>query len=415
MITDIPHTADPLVLSDGVATFEMRGWMEQVEQSLQSGTAYVSTVNSSNADISTGQSFSGQWELNTLPQVMVSCLVTGSGTLDLYFSNDGGATETKYPVSGFSVDSGVHEFHIAVKGPRSFRVELTPAAGTSLSGVYLYVYYGDFGVATAPLNQAVGLDSDATVTRPTIAQDEITRSLRAGAYQVNKFGYRDDVDVADGDALIIADNTTGAPAILLTASTLTVAYNNATDGSGSSGALAILFSYLDADQIEQQATHVLGGTGSDTTSFSCLGVNRAVLVSTGSGARNANDITITATTGGSVQAFIPAESSVTQQLIYHCETNSTPMIKHVFMSAVKLSGGTAPRVTFKIFVYSRITNTTYEVFRYLMDTSVENSLQINDPCNFPLSAGDVAFITANTDTNNTSVSGRLSLNVYRNV
>ena len=253
--------------------------------------------------------------------------------------------------------------------------------------------------------------SDEAVT----GQDRVTLNRMSGASQINKFSYRTVVDTADGDALIIADNTTNTPTILSTASTFTVTYNNATEGLGTTGARSLLFSYIDADETQQSGILTLTATGSDATTFTGLGINRVVVLSSGSAKANTNNITITATTGGSVQAFVAALTSVTEQLLIHIPAGKTPISKHLFLSAEKpTGGGGSPRVTFKMFVYSRITQTTYLVFRYLMDTAVENHVVINDPCNFPFSPRDVVYITADTTANGTEVSARLSLNLYEN-
>lgn len=243
-------------------------------------------------------------------------------------------------------------------------------------------------------------------------QDAISMGRRSGGYTLNKFAFRSDIDTTDGDALIIADNTTNTPTILTAASTFTITYTNTSDGSGQNGALSLLFTYLDEDEDEVTAIHTLGSSGSDVTSFSGLGINRIVVLSSGSSNQNDADITVTATTGGSVQAFVPAGSSVTEQLMFHTPRNIKPLNKVLFLNAQKISGGGSPRITFKINVYSRTTSTVYEVFRYIMDTSVENSLALIDPCNFPFSPRDVVYITAATDTNNSSASARMSMNMY---
>ena len=145
--------------------------------------------------------------------------------------------------------------------------------------------------------------AEESYTRKSVieGQDAVSMSRREGAYVLNKFAYRDDIDTADGDALIIADNTTNTPTILTSASTFTIAYNNTTDGDGTNGALSLLITYLDSDEDETTGIHTLGSSGSDVTSFSGLGINRIVVLSSGSTQANGNDITVTATTGGSVQ------------------------------------------------------------------------------------------------------------------
>lgn len=378
------------------------------------GYGVESVGNTTSTPLSSSATFTGTEEDNQYPDVMCSCYSDTDGTLYFDFSVNGADWRT-FPVQGFSVSSGIHEFHTAVKGPRYFRVRFVNSASAQ-STFQLYTYYGAFSkVPNSPLNQSQGLDADAILTRPTDFQDEVTRGLRGGVKQLNKFAFRDDVDTADGDALIIADNTTNTPTIMTTAGTFTIAYNNATDGSSTTGALVLLVDYLDSNFELQQGTHVLGSSGSDTTSFSGLGINRVVVVSSGSANTNTNDITFTATTGGSVQAFVPAGLSVTQQLWAHIPINAVGVSKFLFVNALRLSGGSSPRVTFKIFVYNRLVETTYEVFRYTMDTSTENHLEIVDPVNFPFGGRDVVWCTAATNTNNTEVSARLSFNIYDSV
>ncbi len=379
------------------------------------GLGIQSTVNTTTSTLGASATYTGTLEKNAAPDVMVSCYaVGGGGTLYFDFSVDSNTSNVRtFPPSGFVVEDGIHEFHIAVKGPRYFRVRYVNGSSAQTT-FQLYTYYGTFRQANAPKNIALSLDSDAVSVRPTDHQDEITRGLRTGVSQLNKFAFRTDVDTADGDALVISDNTTNTPTILTTASTFTIAYNNTTDGSSTTGALSLLFTYLDSDQNIATATHTLGSTGSDVTTFSGLGINRIVVLSSGSANTNTSDITVTATTGGSVQGFILADTAVTQQLIFHVPTNSAAPARLLFLSALRISGGSSPRVTFKVKVYNRGTSTQYEVFRYTMDTAAETSLTLVDPLNFPFSAGDVVWVTANTDTNNTEVSARLSTNIYLN-
>lgn len=372
-------------------------------------------VNSTITPLSGSATFnaSGTGEQNNLPYVVVDCTSDVEGTLYFDFSVDGTNWST-YPTNGFSLTAGGRIYRSANKTGRYFRARFVNGSSAQTE-FRLYTYYDVEGYLDSALNQSVSLDHGGIVVRPTLAQDEITRGLRGGVVQLNKFAFRDDVDTADGDALIISDSTTNTPTILSAASTFDIAYNNAVDGQSTTGALILQFQYLDANFELQTATHTLWSTGSDTTVFSGLGINRVAVVSSGSANINSDDITITATTDGSVQAFIPAGLSVTQQLFAHLPINSVGVIKYLFLNALKISGGGSPRVVFKMFVYNRFVETKYEVFRYTMDTSVENGRELTDPVNFPLSGRDVVWFTASTDTNNTEVSARLSLNIYDTV
>lgn len=247
---------------------------------------------------------------------------------------------------------------------------------------------------------------------PLDAQDEISRGLVDGASQFNKFGYREGLTSAGGEQTIWA--ATGNFTIETSPSTYTVTYTNSSDGAGTTGALSLLISYMKEDYTLAESVHVLGSSGSDVTNFEGIGINRVVVFSSGSQNTNDADITITQTTGGSIQATVPARGSVTQQCIFHVPINHTAPAKWLWINVNKLSGGSAPKVTVKGYVYNRFVQTTYEVFRMTIDTDVENTITVHDPCNFVLGGRDVLYFVADTDTNSTVVTMRFSLNLYLN-
>lgn len=148
----------------------------------------LSSGNSTKSALGSGATFTGAWETNDRPDVMVSCQTDNTGTLYFDFSNDGGTNSSIFPSNGFSVASGVHEFHVAVKGPRSMRVRLVNDTGAQ-TYLRLYTYFGEFNKPNAPLNQSLGADQDATVVRtidPTV--DEVLGRL-GGVSKRRKFGY----------------------------------------------------------------------------------------------------------------------------------------------------------------------------------------------------------------------------------
>lgn len=255
-------------------------------------------------------------------------------------------------------------------------------------------------------------NAQAVLSRPTRYQDEITRGLRTGVTAWNKFAYRPDLDIADGEALIIADSATNTSGVMLTAQTFEIAFNDTTDGAATTGALELTFSYLDSNGEDAVSTHVLSGTSPDTTSFSGFGVNRVAVSSSGSNNSNNNDISITATTDGTVQAFIPAGESVTQQAVFHVADNKIGSLDFIMVNLNRQAGFFEPDVTFKGWVYNRNVETQFEIWRHESFGSVENTVQFIDPVNFALSAFDVVYFTAETDLNNTAVSCRFSLNTF---
>lgn len=226
----------------------------------------------------------------------------------------------------------------------------------------------------------------------------------------NKWGYNLDIDTAAGEIIRSAGGSFDPNTDIITvAQTLTVSYNNTTDGNGTTGALSILITYLDANYELQDSIHVLGSTGSDTTSFTAFGVNRVVVLSNGGAGWNVNDIDITATTDGTNQAQVPSLRGVTQQLIFHTPINYNFLSTWSRFKALKISGGGgSPRVEVVGYSWSRVTNTRYEIFREGIDTSVENTIDVRPTQPFILGGREVLWFEASTDTNNTQVSGRYS-------
>ena len=372
----------------------------------------VSSGNSSTSALGSGATFTGTWEENNYPGVMVSCQTDNDGTLYFDFSPDGTNVNT-FPTNGFKVSSGIHEFHTAVKGPRYFRVRLVNDSGAQ-SYLRLYTYYGVFDNPNSPLNQSIGLDSDGISTRPSLFQDEVRIGLRSGITGWNKFGYRTNLTATNGDETVWATSGNFTP--LTTASTFTIAYDGtaggSTDGAGTTGATALAFYYIDSSGLPAVATHTLETDGSDVTSFSGLGINRIAVSATGTNDVNASDITITATTGGTTQAFIPAGGGVTQQAIFFVGSNHTAVIKNIFLNVAKPSGGNA-KVIIKGWAYNRGVDSLFELFRTGVNTATEQTVQINDDVGFVLNATDVFYFTADTDTNAADVNIRFSLREYQ--
>ena len=127
----------------------------------------VSTLNTSIALLPSGSTFTGTAELNTHPDVMVSCHTDKAGTLYFDFSNNGTDWNT-FPTAGFAVSANIHEFHTAVKGARYFRVRLVNDTADTQGFLRLYTYFGVFRHGNLPLNQSVGADADATIVRSVL-------------------------------------------------------------------------------------------------------------------------------------------------------------------------------------------------------------------------------------------------------
>ena len=111
--------------------------------------------------------FTGTWERNDYPDVMVTCKADVAGTLYFDFSDDNGTTVSTFPVNGFTVAAGIYEFHSAVKGMRWFRVRLVNGSAAQATCA-LNTYFGTFKQGNLPLNQSISSDADAIITRSVL-------------------------------------------------------------------------------------------------------------------------------------------------------------------------------------------------------------------------------------------------------
>ena len=156
---------------------------------------YESEVNTSTTPLDDGETYTGTWEKNDFPDVMVSCKTDAVCTLYFDFSKDGVNVDT-FPTAGFQVASGTHEFHPALKGPRYFRVRLVNASGANATYLRLYTYFGQFRQPNAPANAVIQQDADAIVTRPLDFNLNVAQLKYAGHQTIFKDG--DNPDIRSG-------------------------------------------------------------------------------------------------------------------------------------------------------------------------------------------------------------------------
>lgn len=232
---------------------------------------------------------------------------------------------------------------------------------------------------------------------------EVSRGNIVGFEIWNKFGYNQDVDT--GSAEVVA-SWGGTYTYLTAASTLSVVSDSGNDASGGTGSRQVLIYGVDEnfDHITELVT--LNGLTPVVTTNSFYGVNRIANISTGSTNANVGTITVTATTGGSTQAQMPAGEGTTEQCIFHIGINKIFNATYLEMNINKISGGGSPRVTVSAWTYSHVTQSKYKVFSWTVDTAVENSIDIRPTEPFVLTGRQVIWFEASTDTLNTIVNLR---------
>lgn len=368
--------------------------------------AITSSVNSSTDNLNAGNSytFTGTGELVKQSDVLITLFTDQETTVLMQFSTDNvnwDSTITKVGTSGFNL------FTTAVKGVRYFRVVVTTDSLTT-TVFRLHTDYGVYRQGNSPLNAILNLYADALVTRPTSFEKEVAMGKRQNTITLNKWGKV----VVGTTALPVAIWGTAfnpLTSIITVAQTFTITYNNATDGLGTTGALTLLISYLDANDDLSDGIHVLSNTGSDVTSFTGKGINRVVVLSNGGAGWNTNNITFTATTDGTTQAQIPVLKSVTQQAIYHTPRNYNLLLEWMLLNARKdAGGGNNPKVTFNIYSWSRVTLTRYNVFEYRLDTQTTEGKEFENPLTLPFGGREVIWIETVSTLAGTNVQARFS-------
>ncbi len=396
-----------VTLQPGDAMLYDNGWTVEKKNNV-AATGNIFTV-----PLGAGEEQVGQWERVDETWVGSRTFTDVPGRLFYEFS-DNLVNINTFPPEGYPLRAGLTEYHTAEKLGAYYRSRIVNGS-ESQGALAHYPWYGAYDQGITPLNVAASPANDAALTRPTDFDDEVIIDRRNGVIHISKFGYRDDIDIADGDALIIGDDTTNAPEILAAPETYDIAYTAANDGDGTSGALVLQFSHINELGEWETVEHTLGNTGTDTTSFSGYGINRCQVVSVGAslGPNNSNisDITITSTTTGGVQAFIPAGVGVTQQLVLFIPFNATAVIRSATFKGLRIAAGTEPILSFQGWLLLRDGGATSQVYRADLDTEVNNIVP-QEEIGQKVPAGSVFWATCGTTIDNSSAQGRFNVTIY---
>jgi len=291
-------------------------------------------------------------------------------------------------------------------GERCFAVQKNDC-GIMLEGGLVQVY--DSGKKDRVHNLDYNDISSPSVSSPKELFDLLELYVN-GDTVWNKFGYNADLDTG-GQEIIAEWGGSFDPKtdIMTAADTFTITYSTGVDGSGTTGATSLLFTYVDANNESNTGIHTLGSSGSDVTTFTGVGINRVVVLSNGGLGWNASKITIKATTDDTIQATIPALGSVTQQCIFHTDIGSSFDANWLTFNALKDSGGgSSPRVTFYGYSFSKVTQTRYEILRHTIDTSDQSYVSFSPGQDFSIGGREVLYFTAETTANNVLVNCRFS-------
>ena len=366
--------------------------------------------NSSTTALDNGEAFTGTWhDVQGWASVVVAVSTDQDGTFSVQFSPDGtnvDSTLTRYYRTG-QIEPP-HRFTVT----RQYcRIVFTNNSGSNQTYFRLQATVGNREALNAPLDGILSQDFDATVVRATDERYEIARGLRQGSTTWNKWGYNPDLDVGTETVWSYG----GTFARMTAADTLNVVSSSTDDDNGGTGAWSIIIYGVDENYESQIEVVVLDGTAPVTTSNSWLGVNRVAVYLAGTGGENAGDITVTRTTGGSVQAHVPATEGSTQQALFFVPAASTMLMDWLLINVGKVAAGTLPVVTTKCWVTSLVSGAKYEVFRHVIDTSIENTVEMRLSQPFVVGEKSLVEFRMTTDKADTVASVRFSGVTVRNV
>jgi hypothetical protein len=354
------------------------------------------------APLAGNATFTGTYESAvSVSSIRVSVATDQNGTLYVDQAPDQtNADETQ----SFSVTAGVpYDTQVDVTR-RYFRVRFTNTSASPQDHIRLQCLLGTKAALNAPTDSVLAQDYDATVVRPTDYHYEVALGRRQGATLWNKFGYNADIDI--GTETIWAYG--GSFARMTAADTLNIVSSSANDDGSpaGTGAQSVIIYGLDANYVAQTEVVTLNGTGAVTTSSTWIGVNRVSVYLAGSLGYNDGNITVTRTTGGSVQAYMPLQEGTTQQCFFFVQDNHQALMDWLYITLVKNAGGTQPKVTIKCFVTSLVSGARYEVFRDYLNGSVENRTELTPSQPFVVGERSLIEFNATHDVDNTEISCR---------
>lgn len=148
----------------------------------------LSSLNTTTVPLNAGITYTGTGERFDTPDVMVSCKTDQDGKLFIDFSNDNFNWDI-FPPTGIDVFAGIHEFHIAVKGPRWYRVRFTNTSASNQTYLRLYSYFGVFRQSNSPANSTIQSDADASLVRPLDFNSMVGEGLYQNRSNTIKDGY----------------------------------------------------------------------------------------------------------------------------------------------------------------------------------------------------------------------------------
>ena len=413
LVLDQPYTAFQKADGSGFADdASLQLYLDSLLSSSSiEGSSAVSTLNSTTTLLTASSVFTGAWEdVLNYQSVVVAVKTDQNGTFTVQFSPDGvnqDSTLTRYYRT--TQIEPPHRFTIT---RRYVRVVFTNTSASNQTYIRLQTIFGDKPELNIPLDSTMSQDFDSVSVRPTDYHTEVALGRRQGAETWNKFGYNNDVDSASGDEIIASWG--GTYQFITVGETISIVSTASADADGDTGVNSVVVYGVDENWETQTIVYLMDGTTPVVSAESWIGINRVAVFLSGTGRTNAGTISVTASSSGYTMAQMPVGGGVTQQMIFFVPVSHNFLAEWLHFDALKIAGGGGnPEITIKGQVYSAVNNTIQEVYRGHIDTTNSNNLAIEPPVPFPVGEKSILYFTADTDKDNTSVTGRLSGELIR--
>ncbi len=359
----------------------------------------ISQGNQSTTVLGASATFTGAAEQNFYPDVMTSCFSSSDGTLFYDFSINGADWRT-FPVNGFAVHAGIHEFHTAVKGPRYFRVRFVNSS-TAQTKFQLATYYGVFRQGNLPLNANIGQDADAAVVRSVDPKVDLAIGRISGMEELAKHGFNGDIDTASTPEHVW---TYGGVRTSPTSSfTPFIASDSASDTD-----VTMTVNYLDANGERQSLDIALNGQTPVSLGVTATECTRTYIADVSNNAL-AGDVAVTTAnnfTSGApdnqneVLAYVTASYEQTQIAADRVPTGYKYHIKHLLTDIVRASGAAGSA---EVHLQTRVSGGHWRSRRVFQ---IQTGGSISTPISgLTLDAGtDIRGVVVSVSDNNTAVS-----------
>lgn len=299
-----------------------------------------SARNSTTQSLGAGEEYTGVWELVPYSDVLTRVLADADATQYYEFSFDGVNVDSRFPPNGFEIKANVGEFHRAVKGGAYFRTRIING-DVPMSSLRVSTNYGNFGDGSLPLNATISSDADATVTRSVNSEVDLALGRIGGMTALTKFGRNPGIGSGESqDIWNGGDLYTGQP-VSFTPETVTVTSASANDTAVGTGARTIRITGLRSSTSEEYETEdiTLNGTSDAISVNSWWRINRAFVLTAGSGGENDGEITIKSTST-TANVFVNMAEGFNQSTIsaYTVPYGKTLLLKRIRVSMTRTNG-----------------------------------------------------------------------------